>query len=64
MEPRHDFLKSELKFALRLCKSGTQESEDLLKEVKTAWNKIEPNSEFLGSFRDENIDRNWRKNII
>lgn len=26
-------------------------------DVKLAWNKIEPNAEFLGSFLDENIDR-------
>lgn len=26
-------------------------------EVKKAWNKIEPNVEFLGSYLDENIDR-------
>lgn len=26
-------------------------------KVKKAWNKIEPNAEFLGSFLDENIDR-------
>lgn len=29
--------------------------------VKTAWNKIEPNAEFLGSFLDENIDRTLGK---
>lgn len=26
-------------------------------QVKLAWNKIEPNAEFLGSYLDENIDR-------
>ncbi|MBJ7879844.1 ABC transporter permease [Gelidibacter salicanalis] len=29
--------------------------------VKTAWNKIEPDAEFLGSFLDENIDRTLQK---
>jgi ABC-type antimicrobial peptide transport system permease subunit len=30
-------------------------------EVKASWSKIEPNSEFLGSFLDENIDRTLQK---
>lgn len=30
-------------------------------DVKNAWNKIEPQAEFLGSFLDENIDRTLRK---
>ncbi len=29
--------------------------------VKKAWAKVEPNSTFLGSFLDENIDRTFRK---
>ncbi len=29
--------------------------------VETAWKKIEPNAEFLGSFLDENIDNTFRR---
>ncbi|WP_396591273.1 ABC transporter permease [Allomuricauda sp. R78024] len=29
--------------------------------LKTAWEKIEPNAEFQGSFLDENIDRTYRR---
>jgi ABC-type antimicrobial peptide transport system permease subunit len=29
--------------------------------IKTAWEKIEPQSEFLGSFLDENVDRTFRR---
>ncbi|MDT0644542.1 FtsX-like permease family protein [Zunongwangia sp. F363] len=32
-----------------------------LDQVRIAWNKIEPNVEFLGSFLDENIDRTLRR---
>lgn len=30
-------------------------------KIKTIWKKIEPNTEFLGSFLDENIDRTLKK---
>lgn len=30
-------------------------------EVKQAWNKIEPQAEFMGSFLDENIDRTLKR---
>jgi ABC-type antimicrobial peptide transport system permease subunit len=29
--------------------------------IKTAWKKIEPQAEFLGSFLDENVDRTFRR---
>lgn len=29
--------------------------------IKTAWGKIEPQAEFLGSFLDENVDRTFRR---
>lgn len=32
-----------------------------MEKVKKAWNKIEPNAEFLGSFLDENINRTLLK---
>mgnify|MGYP003669612373 CR=1 FL=1 len=33
-------------------------------EIKTAWTAIEPNTEFLGSFLDENVDRTFRREKV
>ena len=41
-------------------KVSAQNLEQAYQDVKIAWNKIEPNAEFQGSFLNENIDRTLR----
>ena len=61
IEPLTIFLKPKWNMRYAFVKVGPQNLTGSYNEVKTAWNKIEPNSEFLGSFLDENIDRTLQK---
>ena len=57
MEPLTIFLNPNSNLRYAFVKVAPQDLTGAFKSVKSAWNKIEPNSEFLGSFLDENIDR-------
>lgn len=61
IEPLTIFLKPKWNMRYAFVKVAPQNLTGSYNEVKTAWNKIEPNSEFLGSFLDENIDRTLQK---
>ncbi|MCM4156703.1 FtsX-like permease family protein [Gramella sp. AN32] len=61
IEPLTLFLKPHWNLKYAFVKVGPQNLTNSFNEVKQAWNKIEPNVEFLGSFLDENIDRTLEK---
>lgn len=61
IEPLTIFLKPKWNLRYAFVKVAPQNLNSSFNEVKLAWNKIEPNSEFLGSFLDENIDRTLEK---
>lgn len=61
IEPLTIFLKPKWNLRYAYVKVAPQNLNDSFNEVKLAWNKIEPNSEFLGSFLDENINRTLEK---
>jgi len=61
IEPLSLFLKPKWNLRYAFVKVAPQNISNSFNEVKTAWNKIEPNAEFLGSFLDENIDRTLEK---
>lgn len=43
---------------VKVAPNNLSQSYDI---IETAWNKLEPNTEFLGSFLDDNIDRTLQK---
>lgn len=57
IEPLSLFLKPKWNLRYAFVKVAPQNLSNSFNDVKIAWNKIEPNAEFLGSFLDENIDR-------
>lgn len=57
IEPMTFFLKPEWNFRNAYIKVSPQNISGSYEQVKQAWNKIEPQAEFMGSFLDENIDR-------
>ena len=57
IEPLTIFLKPKWDMRYAFVKVTPQNLYNSFNDVKLAWNKIEPNAEFLGSFLDENIDR-------
>jgi len=61
IEPLSLFLKPKWNLRYAFVKVAPQNLSNSFNEVKTAWNKIEPNAEFLGSFLNENIDRTLEK---
>jgi len=61
IEPLTLFLKPHWNLKYAFVKVAPQNLTNSFNEVKQAWNKIEPNAEFLGSFLDENIDRTLDK---
>ncbi|TVZ25839.1 ABC-type lipoprotein release transport system permease subunit [Gillisia sp. Hel_I_86] len=61
IEPLSLFLKPNWNLRYGYVKVAPQNLSNSFNEVKLAWNKIEPNAEFLGSFLDENIDRTLMK---
>lgn len=61
IEPLSFFMKSEkplYQAYVKVAPGNLPQSYDI---VKAAWNKLEPDAEFLGSFLDENIDRTLQK---
>lgn len=61
IEPLTIFLNPHWNMRYAYVKVAPGNLNDSYNKVKLAWNKIEPNSEFLGSFIDENIDRTLEK---
>lgn len=57
VEPLTIFLKPKWNLRYAFVKVAPQNLTGSFNDVKKTWDKIEPNSEFLGSFLDENIDR-------
>lgn len=57
IEPMTFFFKPEWNFRNAYIKVSPQNISGSYEQVKQAWNKIEPQAEFMGSFLDENIDR-------
>lgn len=51
------FLKPQWNFRNAYIKVSPQNVAGSFELIKNAWNRIEPQAEFLGSFLDENIDR-------
>lgn len=61
IEPLSFFMNSEkplYQAYVKVAPGNLTQSYDI---VKSAWNKLEPDTEFLGSFLDENIDRTLQK---
>lgn len=61
IEPMTLFLKPEWNLRHAYVKVSPQNIPGSFDQVKQAWNKIEPQAEFMGSFLDENIDRTLRR---
>lgn len=61
VEPLTIFLNPNWNLRYAYVKVSPQNLSNSFNDVKTVWNKIEPNAEFLGSFLDENIDRTLEK---
>jgi ABC-type antimicrobial peptide transport system permease subunit len=61
IEPLSLFLKPKWNLRYGYVKVAPQNLNNSFNDVKLAWNKIEPNAEFLGSFLDENINRTLEK---
>lgn len=61
IEPMTLFLNPERSTRYAYVKVGPQNVSGSFDQVKEAWNKIEPNTEFTGSFLDENIDRTLKR---
>jgi len=61
IEPLTIFLKPKWNLRYGYVKVAPQNLNNSFNEVKLAWNKIEPNAEFLGSFLNENINRTLEK---
>ncbi|CAL65691.1 ABC transporter permease [Christiangramia forsetii] len=57
IEPLTLFLKPLWNLRYAFVSVAPQNLTNSFNDVKNAWNKIEPNAEFMGSFLDENIDR-------
>ncbi|MAB48967.1 MAG: ABC transporter permease [Flavobacteriaceae bacterium] len=60
IEPLTLFASSNSNLRNAYVKVVPQNLEQSYNDVKAAWNKIEPNAEFQGSFLNENIDRTLR----
>lgn len=61
VEPLTIFLNPNWNLRYAYVKVSPKNLSNSFNDVKTVWNKIEPNAEFLGSFLDENIDRTLEK---
>ncbi len=57
VEPLTFFMDGNAPMRYAYVKVAPHKLSQTYEAVKKAWNKIEPNTEFLGSFLDENIDR-------
>jgi ABC-type antimicrobial peptide transport system permease subunit len=61
VEPLTIFLKPRWNMRYAYVKVAPRNLTHSFNEVKLAWNRIEPNAEFLGSFLNENIDRSLER---
>ena len=61
IEPLTLFLLPSRELHQAYVKVAPQNVSRSFEEVKLAWNKIEPQAEFMGSFLDENIDRTLKR---
>ena len=61
IEPITFFLDREQSLNYAFIKVAPKNMANSFEAVETAWKKIEPNAEFLGSFLDENIDNTFRR---
>ncbi|UJH90989.1 ABC transporter permease [Antarcticibacterium sp. 1MA-6-2] len=61
IEPMTLFLNPGWNLRHAYVKVAPQNVSGSFEKVKAAWNKIEPQAEFMGSFLDENIDRTLKR---
>ena len=61
IEPLTFFLDRDYELYYAYVKVAPADMAKSFDAIKNAWQKIEPNAEFLGSFLDENIDRTFRR---
>lgn len=61
IEPLTFFLNRNEGLSYAFIKVAPRNMANSFGTVETAWKKIEPNTEFLGSFLDENIDNTFRR---
>ena len=61
IEPLTFFLDRDYELYYAYVKVAPADMTKSFDAIKNAWQKIEPNAEFLGSFLDENIDRTFRR---
>lgn len=61
IEPMTLFLKPGWNLRHAYVKVAPENISGSYDRIKQAWNKIEPQAEFMGSFLDENIDRTLKK---
>ncbi|MEM1338804.1 MAG: FtsX-like permease family protein [Bacteroidota bacterium] len=61
IEPLTLFLDKEQGLLYAYVKVASANMANSVSAIETAYKKIEPNAEFLGSFLDENVDRTFRR---
>jgi len=61
VEPLTLFMNRDWDLYYAYVKIAPNNAAHSFETIKTAWEKIEPQAEFLGSFLDENIDRTFRR---
>ncbi len=61
IEPLTLFLDDNFDLYYAYVKVAPADMANSFDAIKDAWQKVEPNAEFLGSFLDENIDRTFRR---
>ena len=61
IEPLTIFLDRDAGLSYAFIKVASTNMADSFGAVETAWKRIEPNAEFLGSFLDENIDNTFQR---
>ncbi|WP_299322079.1 ABC transporter permease [uncultured Maribacter sp.] len=61
IEPLTFFLDKNYDLYYAYVKVAPADMANSFDTIKSAWQKVEPNAEFLGSFLDENIDRTFRR---
>ncbi|WP_300023635.1 ABC transporter permease [uncultured Maribacter sp.] len=61
IEPLTFFLDKNFDLYYAYVKVAPTDMANSFDAIKNAWQKVEPNAEFLGSFLDENIDRTFKR---
>ncbi|MEW7289342.1 ABC transporter permease [Aquimarina sp. 2304DJ70-9] len=64
IEPMTLFMIDQKRFDYAYIKITPMHVASTFSTIQETWQKLEPNSEFLGSFLDENVDRTFRKEKI